>query len=111
MKMKTSIFVKEIRESFPYRNWKSIRNKSLQKLLFLHDQIVNGELRKPLEERSQKAKEVHARKHPDSIVAQYDVWLRHPAEFLKPEDVMPLLHCGYRTAQDYVYTIKALFSF
>lgn len=91
IKLKTSIFKEGVLESLPYTptNLKSIRNKSLQKLAFLSYAFCSEtKLRATVEERAKGCRPL--------------------VDFLKPKDIMPLIHCNYRTAQDYVYALQTV---
>jgi len=106
MSYKLSLTDKQAEEHIHKRVFKSIRSKSLQKLLLVWFLLLDpqhmghGDLCDLLRERAKKDD------HKPFLQRSLDL-----ASYLQPEDVMIILNCSKRTAIDYLQTIQYLVTF
>ena len=106
MSYKLSLTDKLVEEYIHKRIFKSIRSKSLQKLLLVWFLLLDpkhrghGDLCEMLRKRAKEDD------HKPFLRRSLDL-----ASYLKPEDVMIILNCSKRTAIDYIQTIQYLVTF
>ena len=106
MSYKLSLTDRQVEEHIHKRVFKSIRSKSLQKLLLVWFLLLDpkdmghGDLCDLLRKRAKEDG------HKPFLRRSLDL-----ASYLKPEDIMIILNCSKRTAIDYIQTIQFLVTF
>ena len=106
MSYKLSLTDKQVEEYIHKRVFKSIRSKSLQKLLLVWFLLLDpkhmghGDLCDLLGKRAEEDD------HKPFLRRSLDL-----ASYLRSEDVMMILNCSKRTAIDYIQTIQYLIAF
>jgi hypothetical protein len=87
--------------AFKTQVFPSIRSKTLMKLLLLTFVFINQD--------SEMAQKILARQRRET--GQKHLWARYAINFawsLRPQDVMPVIHCSQRTAIDYIEALRLL---